>query len=95
MKFIAMPTPLLAVARRPLPSVALRAPTGGGGARGEYERCSETDRLPVVVSTQRERNLPLYARFGFVDRGDWQMGRRRSDPGFHTWFMLREARSDR
>ncbi len=73
---------------------------GAGGrlvnaAMGEYERCSETDRLPVVVSTQRERNLPLYARFGFVDRGDWQMGRRRSDPGFHTWFMLREARSDR
>ncbi|MFO0547313.1 MAG: GNAT family N-acetyltransferase [Polyangiaceae bacterium] len=56
----------------------------------EYERQSSRDGCPIVVSTQRERNLPLYARVGFVLREHRQMGVRPREPGFHTWFMLRE-----
>lgn len=55
-----------------------------------YERRSAADGRPIVVSTQRERNLPLYQRFGFVLREDHTMGVRRGVPGFRTWFMLRE-----
>jgi len=57
----------------------------------ELERRSLVDGAPAVVSTQRERNLPLYLRAGFVLVGDQQMGVRWNDRGYRTWFMIREA----
>ncbi|MFO0683435.1 MAG: GNAT family N-acetyltransferase [Sandaracinus sp.] len=60
-------------------------------AMREYEARSRSDGRPIAVSTQRERNLPLYERVGFARRGDQQMGTRRGDAGFRTWFLLREA----
>ena len=56
----------------------------------ECERLSSRASAPVVVSTQRERNLPLYQRAGFVLKADHQMGVRRGSRGFRTWFMIRE-----
>lgn len=76
------------------------APSGQGHGIGtrlvalalsEYERRSSSDRAPCVVSTQRERNLPLYARAGFVLDGDRRMGVRWNSAGYRTWLMLREA----
>jgi GNAT superfamily N-acetyltransferase len=58
----------------------------------EFERLSSHDGAPAVVSTQRERNLPLYQRAGFVLKKDCRMGTRWSDRGFRTWFMLRATR---
>lgn len=48
------------------------------------------DSAPVVLSTQRERNLPLYQRAGFVLKEHHQMGVRWGSRGFRTWFMIRE-----
>jgi len=56
------------------------------------ERLLARDPAPVVLSTQRERNLPLYQRAGFVLREDHRMGVRRRSPGYRSWFMVREAR---
>ena len=56
----------------------------------ECERLLARDSAPVVLSTQRERNLPLYRRAGFVLKEDHQMGARWGDRGFRTWFMIRE-----
>lgn len=56
----------------------------------ECERLLTRDSAPVVLSTQRERNLPLYQRAGFVLKEDHQMGVRRGSRGFRTWFMLRQ-----
>jgi GNAT superfamily N-acetyltransferase len=56
----------------------------------ECERLLTLDRTPVVLSTQRERNLPLYRRAGFVLKEDHQMGVRWGSHGFRTWFMLLE-----
>lgn len=61
-------------------------------ALGEYARRSARDGAPAVVSTQRERNLPLYERAGFALSGDERMGVRWNSRGYRTWFMLREAR---
>ncbi|MDB4988992.1 MAG: GCN5-related N-acetyltransferase [Myxococcaceae bacterium] len=45
-----------------------------------------TDRsVPVVLSTQRERNLPLYHRAGFELLGRHQMGS--PHDAFTSWFM--------
>ena len=55
----------------------------------ECERLLARDTAPVVLSTQRERNLPLYQRAGFVLEEDHQMGVRRGSRGFRTWFMVR------
>jgi GNAT superfamily N-acetyltransferase len=55
----------------------------------ELERLSVHEPAPAVVSTQRERNLPLYERAGFVLKGTHQMGVRWGNPGFRTWFLLR------
>jgi GNAT superfamily N-acetyltransferase len=57
----------------------------------ELERLSAHDPAPVVVSTQRERNLPLYRRAGFTLKEDHQMGVRWGSRGFRTWFMVRTA----
>lgn len=54
---------------------------------------AELDRLlpsrpgPVVLSTQRERNLPLYERFGFRLVKSETMGR----GSFRSWFMKRAS----
>jgi len=56
----------------------------------ECERLLARDSAPVVLSTQRERNLPLYQRAGFVLQEEHQMGVRWADHGFRTWFMRRE-----
>lgn len=56
----------------------------------ECERLLAHDAAPVVLSTQRERNLALYRRAGFVLKEDHQMGLRWGSPGFRTWFMTRE-----
>jgi GNAT superfamily N-acetyltransferase len=56
----------------------------------ECERLLAREPAPVVVSTQRERNLPLYQRAGFVLKEDHLMGVRWGSRGFRTWFMLRE-----
>jgi GNAT superfamily N-acetyltransferase len=56
----------------------------------ECERLLARNSAPVVVSTQRERNLPLYQRAGFVLEEDHQMGVRWGSRGFRTWFMIRE-----
>jgi GNAT superfamily N-acetyltransferase len=57
----------------------------------ECERLLARDSAPVVLSTQRERNLPLYRRAGFVLKEDHQMGVRWGSRGFRTWFMIREG----
>lgn len=57
----------------------------------EYELLSAREPAPIVVSTQLERNLPLYQRAGFTPKGDQQMGVRRGSRGYRTWFMLRAA----
>jgi GNAT superfamily N-acetyltransferase len=68
----------------------------GVGSRLVAATLQECDRLllqhsaPVVLSTQRERNLPLYQRAGFVLKEDHQMGVRWGSRGFRTWFMIRE-----
>jgi GNAT superfamily N-acetyltransferase len=59
----------------------------------ECERLSARDSAPAVVSTQRERNLPLYERAGFTLREDHQMGLRWGSRGYRTWFMVRAAPS--
>lgn len=56
----------------------------------ECDRLVARDPAPVVLSTQRERNLPLYQRAGFVLQEDHQMGVRWGSRGFRTWFMTRE-----
>jgi len=56
----------------------------------ECERLLALDPAPVVLSTQRERNLPLYQRAGFVLKEHHQMGVRWGNRGFRSWFMLRE-----
>ena len=56
----------------------------------ECERLLASDSAPVVLSTQRERNLPFYQRAGFVLQEDRQMGLRWGSRGFRTWFMIRE-----
>jgi GNAT superfamily N-acetyltransferase len=57
----------------------------------EFERLSARDSAPAVVSTQRERNLPLYERAGFTLKEDHQMGLRWGSRGYRTWFMVRAA----
>lgn len=57
----------------------------------ECERLLARDSAPVVLSTQRERNLPLYRRAGFVLKEHHQMGVRWGSRGFRTWFMIREG----
>jgi GNAT superfamily N-acetyltransferase len=61
----------------------------------EFERLSVHDSAPAVVSTQRERNLPLYQRAGFTLKEDHQMGVRWGSRGFRTWFMVRGASTER
>jgi GNAT superfamily N-acetyltransferase len=56
----------------------------------ECDRLLARDSAPVVLSTQRERNLPFYQRAGFVLKADHQMGVRWGSRGFRTWFMIRE-----
>ena len=56
----------------------------------ECERLLAQDSAPVVLSTQRERNLSLYQRAGFVLKEEHQMGVRWGSRGFRTWFMVRE-----
>jgi GNAT superfamily N-acetyltransferase len=56
----------------------------------ECERLVARDPAPVVLSTQRERNLPFYRRLGFVLKEDHQMGVRWGSRGFRTWFMIRD-----
>jgi len=55
----------------------------------ECERLLARDSAPVVLSTQRERNLPFYERAGFVLGEDHQMGVRWGSRGYRTWFMVR------
>jgi GNAT superfamily N-acetyltransferase len=57
----------------------------------ECDRLLSRDPAPVVLSTQRERNLSLYRRAGFVLQEDHAMGVRWGSPGFRTWFMMREG----
>lgn len=56
----------------------------------ECDRLLARDSAPVVLSTQRERNLRLYQRAGFVLKEDHQMGVGWGSRGFRTWFMIRE-----
>ncbi|HKO93999.1 MAG TPA: GNAT family N-acetyltransferase [Polyangiaceae bacterium] len=56
----------------------------------ECERLLARGSAPVVLSTQRERNLPLYRRAGFVLKENHQMGVGWGSRGFRTWFMIRE-----
>jgi GNAT superfamily N-acetyltransferase len=53
----------------------------------EFERLSSHEPAPAVVSTQLERNLPLYQRAGFVLREDHLMGVRSGTRGYRSWFM--------
>lgn len=57
----------------------------------ECDRLLARDSAPVVLSTQRERNLPFYERAGFVLEEDHQMGVRGGSRGYRTWFMVREG----
>ncbi len=57
----------------------------------EWELRSARDGAPIVVSTQRERNLPLYERAGFVLESDAVLGEGLARRGYRTWFMTREA----
>jgi len=57
----------------------------------ELEHLWARDAAPAVVSTQRERNLPLYERAGFTLTGDRPMGVGWGSPGYRTWFMVRAA----
>lgn len=64
--------------------------TGVGSAlvkRGmvELHRLRSDRAVPVVLSTQRERNLPLYRRAGFELVGREEMGERGGR--FVSWFM--------
>jgi GNAT superfamily N-acetyltransferase len=43
---------------------------------------------PVVLSTQRQRNLPLYARFGCRVVAEHDMGK--ASAPYRSWFMRRE-----
>jgi len=54
----------------------------------ECARLLTRDSAPVVLSTQRERNLRLYQRAGFVLKADHQMGVRWGSRGYRTWFMI-------
>lgn len=56
----------------------------------EYERLCSREGAPAVVSTQLERNLPLYQRAGFTLSEQHQMGVRRNTGGYRTWFLVRE-----
>lgn len=42
---------------------------------------------PVVLSTQRERNVHFYEQFGFVMAQRVRMGRTMTSHGFDSWFM--------
>lgn len=42
---------------------------------------------PVVLSTQRERNLPFYQAQGFVLTHHTTLGQTRGAPGYTSWFM--------
>lgn len=42
---------------------------------------------PVVLSTQRERNLPFYRRLGFELTGSKQMGTQGGQAGYQSWFL--------
>jgi GNAT superfamily N-acetyltransferase len=48
---------------------------------------------PVVLSTQRERNLPFYAAQGFVLTHQTTLGQARGAPGYTSWFMHHPALS--
>jgi ribosomal protein S18 acetylase RimI-like enzyme len=54
-------------------------------AHGMRELALRRAAAPVVLSTQREKNLPLYRRAGFELVNQQRMGDSRS--GFTTWFM--------
>jgi GNAT superfamily N-acetyltransferase len=56
----------------------------------ECEQLLARDSAPVVLSTQRERNLRFYQRAGFVLKEDHQMGVGWGSRGFRTWFMVRD-----
>jgi ribosomal protein S18 acetylase RimI-like enzyme len=51
----------------------------------ELARARTAPRVPVVLSTQRERNLPLYRRAGFELVSRQGMGSRRDS--FESWFL--------
>lgn len=46
---------------------------------------------PVVLSTQRERNLPFYRAQGFVLTHQETLGRARGASGYTSWFMHHPA----
>jgi GNAT superfamily N-acetyltransferase len=56
----------------------------------ECERLFSDERAPLVLSTQRERNLRFYQRAGFVLKEEHQLGVRWGSRGFRTWFMLHD-----
>jgi GNAT superfamily N-acetyltransferase len=56
-------------------------------ALAECQRLATHDAAPVLLSTQRERNLALYRRAGFVLEEEHVMGRRWGSRGYRTWFM--------
>jgi len=51
---------------------------------GQLDQLLHTDPAPVLLSTQRERNVPLYQRFGFTLRESVVFH------GYRSWFMERE-----
>jgi GNAT superfamily N-acetyltransferase len=48
---------------------------------------------PVVLATQREKNLAFYARLGFRVRHQATLGKTLRSPGFRSWFMRLEPRA--
>lgn len=62
------------------------------GVMIELDRLLRGAPAPVVLSTQRERNLPLYRRAGFDLVCTRTMGRMRGEPGYESWFMRRGSR---
>ncbi len=81
-------------------AVAVAPDAQGSGVGGrlvaatlaECERLVARDPAPVVLSTQRERNLPLYRRAGFALKEQHPMGTGWGRRGFVTWFMMLERR---
>jgi GNAT superfamily N-acetyltransferase len=57
----------------------------------EFERLSAQEPAPALVSTQLERNLPLYQRAGFTLREDHLMGVGLCTRGYRSWFMVKPS----
>jgi GNAT superfamily N-acetyltransferase len=56
-------------------------------AMSELARLRAETPAPVMLSTQRERNLFFYRRFGFELMHQAKLGVERDSPGYTSWFM--------